>query len=103
MFIISILISFFLIIFAYLINKKSYNLDKLGPIESGIDTIETKVSDKNQFFIKYYIIAILFLIFDLETIVFFPFNMLNISSDEMLLNYFFFLLFFILCIYRIIL
>jgi NADH-quinone oxidoreductase subunit A len=53
--------------------------EKLSPYECGFDPFDNA---RNQFEVKFYLIAILFLIFDLEASFLFPwaFNLGNISS-----------------------
>lgn len=54
---------------AYLISPKSYNAAKGEPYESGIPT---RGGTWVQFKVGYYLIAILFLVFEVEAIMLFP-------------------------------
>lgn len=47
-----------------------YNAQKLSPYESGVRT--TVGSARERFSVKFYLIAILFIIFDVETVFLFP-------------------------------
>lgn len=68
---ISIVISIIIVIGAYIINKrKRYNIDKLTSVECGFETFE---EEKERYYVNFYIIAILFLIFDLEAVLIYPF------------------------------
>lgn len=79
---ISIGISIILIIITYLMNKKHYNYDKLSPIECGFEPIEDKIGidARERYYIKFYIIGIVFFIFDLEAILLYPFSTILISN-----------------------
>lgn len=79
---ISIGISILLIIITYLLNRKDYNYDKLNPIECGFEPIEDRIGidAKERYYIKFYIIGIVFLIFDLEAILLYPFTTILISN-----------------------
>ena len=79
------IISFFLaIIILFLsLNLGAYNPDveKVSPYECGFDPYE---DSRNAFDIRFYLVAILFIIFDLEAVYFFPwcasFSYLNIEG-----------------------
>jgi len=57
------------VIFAHFIAPKSFNLQKFEPYECGIPTTGLTWL---QFNVGYYLFAILFLIFDVETVFIFP-------------------------------
>lgn len=72
-----------LIIFTYILNKKSYDFEKLSQYECGIEPFDENISNYNlyninitetreKFYLKFYIIGIIFLIFDLESILLYP-------------------------------
>lgn len=73
-----------LIILTYILNKKSYDFEKLSQYECGIEPFEenqttlyqlnnnTITETREKFFLKFYIIGIIFLIFDLESILLYP-------------------------------
>jgi NADH:ubiquinone oxidoreductase subunit 3 (subunit A) len=85
-----IIISIVLISFSHILNKRVFYNDKISAVESGFDIIETEVNEeKAKWILKYYNIAILFLIFDLETVILFPYNVMTFDY----FNYFIFLLF----------
>lgn len=60
---------------SFILNKRKIIQisDSHSPIECGYDVIETEVNNQDKYLLKYYKIAILFLIFDLETVILFPF------------------------------
>ena len=65
-----ILISVLLFIVNYVIVYQQIYLEKISAYECGFQPFEHSISD---FDIRYYLIAILFLIFDLELVFIFPF------------------------------
>ncbi len=71
--IISILLGIFILIFSRLIHPKKKTPEKLLPYECGVDP-ETKTEDRYS--IRYYLIALLFIIFEVETIFLFPWAVL---------------------------
>lgn len=80
MILICILLSIFLIIFTYKLNKrKSPWLDKRMTIESGFESLnmEGGIEREQHYYVPFYIIGIIFIIFDLEIVLLFPF--VNIS------------------------
>lgn len=69
------LIFFILISLAFEIRKKSYNdWEKISPFECGFNLIN---SPRNPFSLSFFLIRIIFLIFDIEIIIIIPF-LLNI-------------------------
>lgn len=54
---------------AKLVRPSTPGTDKLGPYECGIDP---QMESRGRYTVRYYIIAILFVIFDVETIFLFP-------------------------------
>ena len=54
---------------AWIIRTQSPNKVKLMPYECGIDPVD---SARGRYTVRYYIIAILFVVFDVETIFLFP-------------------------------
>jgi NADH-quinone oxidoreductase subunit A len=75
---ICISIASILIILTYILNKKSYDFEKLSQYECGIEPFdENQINTVNgetreKFYLKFYIIGIIFLIFDLESILLYP-------------------------------
>jgi NADH-quinone oxidoreductase subunit A len=59
----------FALIFAWLIRPERYNRVKLEPYECGI---EPKTDARDRYSIRYYLIAMLFVVFDVETVFMFP-------------------------------
>jgi NADH:ubiquinone oxidoreductase subunit 3 (subunit A) len=105
----------------YIINKKSYNLDKLNPIECGFEPIGDRPiflsynkypnilglkpgeEERERYYIKFYIIGILFLIFDLEALLLYPFTTILYTNWEYLINTPIYFIIFLLFIYFVIL
>lgn len=83
---ISVGISLILIIITYILNKKSYDFEKQSQYECGIEPFEEnqisinnikkkeikETETREKFYIKFYIIGIIFLIFDLESLLLYP-------------------------------
>lgn len=74
---ICIAIAAILIIFTYILNKKSYDFEKLSQYECGIEPFDENLSTgqgetREKFYLKFYIIGIIFLIFDLESLLLYP-------------------------------
>lgn len=67
-----------IILFTYILNKKSYDFEKLSQYECGIEPFDENLTNSAQgetrekFYLKFYIIGIIFLIFDLESILLYP-------------------------------
>jgi NADH-quinone oxidoreductase subunit A len=57
------------LVLAWLVRPERYNKVKLEPYECGI---ETRGDARGRYSIRYYIIAMLFVIFDVETVFMFP-------------------------------
>src|ERR1700733_4181298 len=117
---ITIIISFILLTLTYKINKKFYNFDKFSPIECGFEPIEDRPTylsynkypkilglklenERERYYIKFYIIGIIFLIFDLEALLLYPFSTILYTNWEYLINSTIFFIFFLIFIYFIIL
>jgi len=75
------IIATILIILTYFLNKKSYDFEKLSQYECGLEPFEQNENALNynnlsetreKFYLKFYIIGIIFLIFDLESILLYP-------------------------------
>lgn len=67
--IIAILISFFIMFLCFIISKKNLYYEKLTGYECGFDPFSDA---RDPFEIKFYLISILFILFDLELLYFFP-------------------------------
>jgi len=68
-FFISILLAIVILFLSYRLSKYNPDSEKLSSYECGFDPYEDA---RNTFDVRFYIIAILFLIFDLEAAFFFP-------------------------------
>jgi NADH-quinone oxidoreductase subunit A len=68
---ISLIVAFILVIISYLFAKQEGGTEKLSTYECGFEPFEDA---RNTFDIKFYIIAILFIIFDIEVAFLFPWS-----------------------------
>jgi NADH-quinone oxidoreductase subunit A len=59
----------FTLIMSQLVQSKKYNKVKLEPYECGI---EAQTDARDRYSIRYYLVAMLFVIFDVETVFMFP-------------------------------
>ena len=59
----------FTIIFAGLVHPQKYNKVKLEPYECGIEPL---TGARDRYSVRYYLVAMLFVIFDVETVFMFP-------------------------------
>lgn len=99
MIIFAIILSSLLIIVSYLISHKSSYPVQLGFVsdeserqsqyECGLEPFEERIGieTRERFYLKFYIIGILFLIFDLETILLYPFTLVPSCFNYELVNY----------------
>ena len=69
MFLIAVLLPFALLGASRLIQRRVFERDKLLPYECGVDPIGDA---RERFSVRFYIVAMLFLVFDVETIFLFP-------------------------------
>lgn len=74
-FFICFFLSVIILLFSFLVSTSNPDTEKLSAYECGFDPYEDA---RTTFDIRFYLIAILFLIFDLETVYFLPWS-LNIS------------------------
>lgn len=78
MIILSIVISVAIILGTFYLNKFSSasSVEKFSQYECGFEPVEEipGIETREKFYIKYYIIGIIFLIFDLEAILLYPFT-----------------------------
>lgn len=100
MIIFSIILSSLLILVSYLLSHKNNYPVSLGIVsdegerksqyECGLEPFEEHIGieTRERFYLKFYIIGILFLIFDLETILLYPFILVPSCLDYELTNYF---------------
>lgn len=88
MIIISIIISITIILGSYILNKRVFGIDKLSQYECGFEPIEEKpgIETRDRFYLKFYMVGIIFLIFDLEAILLYPYTtiLLNLSQSKKL-------------------
>ena len=62
-------IAIFTIVFSKLLHPKKFNVVKLEPYECGI---EPATDARDRYSVRYYLVAMLFVIFDVETVFMFP-------------------------------
>lgn len=78
MIILSIIISIAIILGTFYLNKftTTSTVDKLSQYECGFEPIEEKpgIETRERYYIKFHIVAVIFLIFDLEAILLYPFT-----------------------------
>lgn len=106
MIIISIIIAITIILGTFILNKftSSSTVEKLSQYECGFEPIEEKpgIETRERYYIKFHIVAVIFLIFDLEAILLYPFTTIlfhNISIGEnivLALNVFYIFLVFLI-------
>ncbi len=70
-FLISFLLSSIIFLLSFLVSSKSGDKEKLSSYECGFNPFD---DSRSEFDIKFYLIAILFIIFDLEISFLFPFS-----------------------------
>jgi len=66
---ISTVVAILLLIISYFLIPKNYDLEKVSPYECGFDPFS---DTRSKYDIRFYLVAILFIIFDLEIIFLFP-------------------------------
>merc|ERR1712232_1328913 len=70
-FILSIFLAFVLFIISYLMSKQSGGVKKLSAYECGFEPFDDA---RTHFDVKFYLIALLFLLFDIEVLFLFPWS-----------------------------
>jgi len=89
----SIFLSFFIIILAFFFGTDNPDFEKVSSYECGFDPYEDA---RNNFDIRFYLVAILFITFDLEAVYFFPwcasFSFLNFEGFYSMIDFVFELL-----------
>lgn len=70
MFLISLFVPLFVITLSALLGPRHSSARKLAPYESGMDPIGPAM---RRFPVKFYVVAMLFILFDIEAIFFFPY------------------------------
>ena len=80
-FLFSIFLACFIIFLSYQLSVYNPDTEKLSAYECGFDPYEDA---RNVFDVRFYVVAILFIVFDLEAVFFFPwvssFSFLNLSG-----------------------
>jgi NADH-quinone oxidoreductase subunit A len=70
LFLLAVFISIFVIVASALLGPRTNNRRKLSPYESGMQPIGAAI---RRFPVKFYVVAMLFILFDIEAIFFFPY------------------------------
>ena len=65
----SIILSIIILLLSYLLSVSAPDIEKLSSYECGFDPYENA---RNVFDIRFYLVAILFIVFDLEAVFFYP-------------------------------
>lgn len=65
----AIVLSFIIILLSYTLSNSTPDVEKVSAYECGFDPYEDA---RNVFDVRFYLVAILFIIFDLEAVFFFP-------------------------------
>ncbi len=65
----SVILSFGIILLSYAFSSSAPDVEKVSAYECGFDPYEDA---RNVFDVRFYLVAILFIIFDLEAVYFFP-------------------------------
>jgi len=83
-----LIIAIVLLVASYLLISKNYDLEKVSPYECGFDPFE---DTRSRFEIRFYLVAILFIIFDLEVVFLFPwaviFNQMNLIAFWVMISF----------------
>ena len=69
LFLFAFFLSFFIIFLSYTFSSSTPDVEKVSAYECGFDPYEDA---RNVFDVRFYLVAILFIIFDLEAVFFFP-------------------------------
>jgi len=77
MMLVCIILAFIILSISYIIKAKNYNWEKISAYECGFQSFE---DSRHRFDVKFYLVAILFIIFDLEIAYLFPWGL---SMDEL--------------------
>lgn len=90
-FVISLIISMLLFIVTFFFSPRSFDFEKSGPYECGFQPFE---DSRSKFDVKYYLVGILYIIFDLEIMFLLPWvvNFSILSSFGFVTMFIFFFL-----------
>ncbi len=92
MIIVSIMISVAIILGTFILNKytSASSIEKLSQYECGFEPIEEKpgIETRERYYIKFHIVAVIFLIFDLEAILLYPFTTILYNNISLGYNLF---------------
>jgi NADH:ubiquinone oxidoreductase subunit 3 (subunit A) len=84
----SIILAFVIIFLSYIFSTSAPDSEKMSAYECGFDPYEDA---RNMFDVRFYLVSILFIIFDLEAVFFFPWcvslSFLNIESVWTMLDF----------------
>jgi len=92
--VITFFIAFIAVFFSFFLNKLSFSEEKFSPYECGFLPLDNLI--QNKFYLKFFLIAILFLIFDLEAVLLYPLSFCAAISHLSFSFFVFFLFIFIL-------
>jgi NADH:ubiquinone oxidoreductase subunit 3 (subunit A) len=88
LFVVSVLLAIVILLLSYIFSIYNPDTEKVSAYECGFDPYEDA---RNVFDVRFYLVAILFLVFDLEAVYFFPwctsFSFLNIESFWIMLDF----------------
>lgn len=82
MLIASILLGVIIIVFSYIFGVKKPRKEKLSPYESGMPLLD---ESRKKLSVKYFIVGLLFLIFDVEIVFLYPLAVLKGEIDNFIL------------------
>jgi NADH:ubiquinone oxidoreductase subunit 3 (subunit A) len=69
MFVMCVLLAFLILGLSFIVKNRNYNLEKISSYECGFQPFE---DTRSRFDVKFYLVAILFIIFDIEIIYLLP-------------------------------
>jgi len=78
LFLFSLILATIILVFSYILSVQNPETEKLSSYECGFEPYEDA---RHTFDIKFYIVAILFLVFDIETVFLFPWSISLSSLD----------------------
>jgi len=75
---IGVILSLVLFSVSYLLIQKQFDIEKLSAYECGFDPFEDA---RNRFDVRFYLVSILFIIFDLEVTFLFPWSVVLVNIE----------------------